>query len=857
MKSLPLLSNHPRVRRWTAAVVASAVALGVCLASYDNVDAAIKQNRIERLNARIENVYTADYQDMADDKLEQEKSRSSATEDDMFVTEDPYGTNTTSLYVYFTTDDAVAVSYTVHADGYTDFTRDAYQESQYSKTHEFQLLGLIPGEKNTVAITLTDADGKSRTHAIEHRGASLLGNEEVQSEKTVAADSGEDLGGGLYAILGNDSDEQDFMFYYDTNGVLRGEIPVLYYRSHRLLFDDDGLMWFSASTHHMVAMNRLGKLEKIYDLGSDYILHHDYAMDSNGDIVLLATELGRDDNAVQDQVIKLSTSTGSVTRLVDFGELFADYKASTTHAGTDESDSNAKNRWDWLHCNTIQLLDDGSALFSARETSTIIKVDDLESDPTLDYMIGEPSVWAGTDEASSFLTKSGDFSDTGGQHSITYVADDSLPDGQYYMYMFDNNFGTSLTRPDFDWSVIDGISTELSSDTANSRYRKYLVNENAGTYTEVSSFDVPYSPYVSSAQELDNGQILIDSGMKGLFGQYNKDGDLLAQFKMTLNSAYIYRVYKYDFSGFYFARHPVRRLDGAGTLNSLWEFGFPAPFRMQWVRHARTMVAMGFFDSLFSSKRPEATHDVTFTLDQAGHTYEDGNVGLEPTSLTITPESKRVAVIGLNSSGKTTLLQLLDGALSATSGSVRIDANGAAYDPSVKRDLKRIESMIGRVRREEIPNSYYKADSIREAIDEPLKKHKVPESERQAIIGNLFAHFDLAAVAREPASALDSEKRHLLAIASALSFSPAVIVADEPTKGLDEVASAHVAKALFSYDKQVVFATHDTELITRVEYAIDRTLVVDDHQVVFDGGPHEAVAFYTDLIRAKYEASKA
>ena len=189
-------------------------------------------------------------------------------------------------------------------------------------------------------------------------------------------------------------------------------------------------------------------------------------MDANGDIVLLATEMGCDDNAVQDQVIKLSTSTGSVTHLVDFGELFADYKASTTHAGTDESDSSAQNRWDWLHCNTIQLLDDGSALFSARETSTIIKVDDLESDPTLDYMIGEPSVWAGTDEVSSFLTKDGDFSDTGGQHSITYIADDLLPDGQYYLYMFDNNFGTSLTRPDFDWTMIDGISTELSSDTA-------------------------------------------------------------------------------------------------------------------------------------------------------------------------------------------------------------------------------------------------------------------------------------------------------------------------------------------------------------------------------------------------------
>ena len=126
MKSLPLLSNHPRVKRWTAAVVASAIALGVCLASYDNVDAAIRQNRIERLNARIENVYTADYQNMADDKLEQEKSKSAATEDDMFVTEDPYGTNTTSLYVYFKNDDSVYEYYTVHADGYAQLTRDDF-----------------------------------------------------------------------------------------------------------------------------------------------------------------------------------------------------------------------------------------------------------------------------------------------------------------------------------------------------------------------------------------------------------------------------------------------------------------------------------------------------------------------------------------------------------------------------------------------------------------------------------------------------------------------------------------------------------------------------------------------------------
>ena len=127
----------------------------------------------------------------------------------------------------------------------------------------------------------------------------------------------------------------------------------------------------------------------------------------------------------------------------------------------------------------------------------------------------------------------------------------------------------------------------------------------------------------------------------------------------------------------------------------------------------------------------------------------------------------------------------------------------------------------------------------------------MPESERLAIVGNLFAHFGLSTVARQSASSLNSEQRHLLAIASALSFSPAAIVADEPTKGLDEIGSAHVAKALFGYNKQVIFATHDVDMITRPQYAIDRALVVDDPAVVFDGEPAAAAAFYEDLIRSK------
>ena len=64
---------------------------------------------------------------------------------------------------------------------------------------------------------------------------------------------------------------------------------------------------------------------------------------------------------------------------------------------------------------------------------------------------------------------------------------------------------------------------------------------------------MPYSPYVSSAQELSDDLNLVDIGMQGLFGVYDDDGNLKAQYKMVLSSGYICRVYQYGFRGFYFA----------------------------------------------------------------------------------------------------------------------------------------------------------------------------------------------------------------------------------------------------------------------------------------------------------------
>lgn len=258
-------------------------------------------------------------------------------------------------------------------------------------------------------------------------------------------------------------------------------------------------------------------------------------------MLILATDTTQD--SVEDIVLKLDVNSGEVTKVLDLGDLLGDYKKTCVRNSSDELD--------WMHINTIQYMGNGSVLLSSRETSTIIKVDNLYDEPSIAYMIGEKDFWEDTSYVSCLLNKKGDFTIQGGQHTITYETDESLADGQYYLYMFNNNIGISETRPDYDWSSI-GLKTSSAVDEKNSKYYKYLVDENEGTFELVDSFKVPYSGYVSSAQDIGDN-VLTDSGLKGTFTEYDEDHKAIATYKMDYEK-FIYRVFKYNFEGFYFGK---------------------------------------------------------------------------------------------------------------------------------------------------------------------------------------------------------------------------------------------------------------------------------------------------------------
>lgn len=526
----------------------------------DNGDAVLKNTNFDSLESRtkkkvasiVETVYSTDYSNAVKENIDNLKNKKDYTEDDMLIIHDSYGINNLSLYVYFKTDKAVQVSYTIQANDTSDFNETV--EKSTKKTHEFTVIGLIPNTTNTITFTLTDAIGKKTTKTVKYKMRKKLGVEETNLQVT-ADNETQSLSNGLYAILGNDSDDQDFVYYYDKNGTLRGETPIVGYRAHRLLFRN-GLMYYSISETKIAAVNSLGQVKKIIHTGN-YELHHDYCFDDDGNLLVLGSKEGDSysDSNSEDLILRIDPDKDKILQVIDLGEILGDYKA-TTHKDSTTNQEGVLGL-DWMHINAIQWLGNNTVILSSRETSSILKISNLFGDsPNIDYIIGQQNFWDAT-YGDKVLTQVGTFPNTGGQHSVTIEYDDSLPDGQYYLYMFNNNYGVSATQ-DYDWTQIDGIyTTSMSQMTteeianASSYYYKYLVDENAGTYELVKSFAVPYSSFISSVQEIGD-TIVVDSGGQGIFGEYTQDGTLLKQFKMKMNKYMIYRVYKYDFDGFYF-----------------------------------------------------------------------------------------------------------------------------------------------------------------------------------------------------------------------------------------------------------------------------------------------------------------
>jgi energy-coupling factor transport system ATP-binding protein len=161
-----------------------------------------------------------------------------------------------------------------------------------------------------------------------------------------------------------------------------------------------------------------------------------------------------------------------------------------------------------------------------------------------------------------------------------------------------------------------------------------------------------------------------------------------------------------------------------------------------------------------------------------------------------------VALFGPNGSGKTTLLRTLAGLLPPLAGTVRRPAGRTAYLPQNPGALLHLPTVCEEV-----------ALTLRRALSA-----ESPEA--------MLAAFGLARLAKRYPRDLSSGERQRAALAATLAGSPALVLLDEPTRGMDLAARRSLAatvEALTAAGAAVVLATHDTELAAELA---DRTIEV-------------------------------
>ncbi|WP_157975529.1 aryl-sulfate sulfotransferase [Brachybacterium sp. YJGR34] len=493
-------------------------------------------------------LYSAATQAARHEALQAKKAEQEWTLEDPLLVLDPYGTTRTGLYVHFTgAEEGGTLTATATAAATPDFTRAIVDHGE-DGAFEALVVALIPAAHNELVLQWT-ADGAAPREITSALRSPVTAADYSSQLAAEVPDPGA-ISPGLFALSGVSSHTNN-TFLYDEHGAMRGEIASTDHPSHHLVVED-GRIVTTTGARQISVIDHFGHAGTIIDLG-EHLAHHDLEVD--GDAVYVLTSRDGEDQ-VMDRVARVDLASGAVEETVNLTELLSAYH-ELTHEQEEVGGGSTAEGKDWIHLNSVDVTD-GVMYVSARETSTVIALDgalSADEETTVRWMIGVEGLWEGTGHEEQFLAPEGSPTVNAGQHSAIRIDDEALPEGQYYLEMFNNNYWHLSTRDTEDWEGLQPEGTSMSEKNGVSHALRYLVDENAGTFTEADRVDLAYSSVVSNVQRLGEGTIadpfVANAGMSAVFTEHAADGTVLGTYRYDAPSM-AYRVYKDSFEGFWY-----------------------------------------------------------------------------------------------------------------------------------------------------------------------------------------------------------------------------------------------------------------------------------------------------------------
>ena len=225
-------------------------------------------------------------------------------------------------------------------------------------------------------------------------------------------------------------------------------------------------------------------------------------------------------------------------------------------------------------------------------------------------------------------------------------------------------------------------------------------------------------------------------------------------------------------------------------------------------------------------------------LDNVSYTYQEGtpfaSAALSDVSLTI-EDGSYTAIIGHTGSGKSTILQLLNGLLVPTEGSVRV-FDTLITPTSVNKQIRQIRKQVGLVF-QFAENQIFEETVLKDVAFGP-QNFGVSVEEAEAIAREKLAlvGIDESLFERSPFELSGGQMRRV-AIAGILAMEPRILVLDEPTAGLDPIGRKELMtlfKKLHQDGITIVLVTH---LMDDVAEFADQVYVMEKGKLVKSGKP--------------------